>query len=453
MKKLVLSLSSTIVLSGCFAGAQDFPKISLPDMWGQDGQHSQNVTAVEVQSLDNWWKKFGDPALNTLIELAMADSPDRKIAEARILEARGLKRTTRSALFPQIGASASGGRQDQVSSGTDDFYDARFDASYELDIFGVNRKAVNAAEEQIQAREASYHDTTLTLIADVARTYINYRTAQKQSAIAQKNLMIQEKTLELIKVQFEYGEAPRLDVERAETIVNTTKASIPEFERVAENAKLQLTVLTGKLPEELAPVLKDPADIPAHSATAVLMAPAKVLALRPDIRAASKTLAASTSLAESVTATLFPSFSISGFYGISESALTSATSVWSIALGAAVAVLDFGRIEGQIDAARAVESQAYHAYRKTVLAAVVEVETALNDTAKINEQRVSLQSAYDNARQAFELSETLYKEGEISFLDVLDAQRTVNDAEASLIAAEGVQAESVIRLYKSLGVY
>ncbi len=425
--------------------------MNAPQSWS--AYQATLIQTTEAASLKNWWQNFQDPTLDALVELSMTDSPDRLIAESRVLEARGLRRTARSQLLPQIGASATGGRQDNATAPVDDYYEATFDASFEIDIFGKNRNAYTAANKQIESLEARYHDVTLTLIAEIARSYISYRAFQKQASIAGKNLQIQEKTLELIRKQKEFGEAPQLDVERAETLVNTTRASIPEFERQAQNAKLQLTVLTGTMPENLAPVLATPAGIPGSSAKAVLLAPAEVLALRPDIRAASANLEANTDLAESATAALFPTFSIGGFFGVAENVLTGSSTIWNTALNAAVSLLDFGAIEGRIDAARAREAQAYQLYRKTVLEAVTEVETALSDTAHINQRQASLQKAYENAARALTLSQTLYREGEISFLDVLDAQRTVNEADSALVTAEAAQAESLVRLYKSLGVY
>ncbi|MFK7839511.1 MAG: efflux transporter outer membrane subunit [Bdellovibrionales bacterium] len=451
MTKFGLLLLSSVMLSGCFTGSPNFPTLNMQKIWGSE--NNQTIEIVEHTALKKWWLGFNDPVLNTLIDYSMSDSPDRLIAAARISEARGVRRTARSNLLPQIGASLLGGRQDNGVIGADNYYDAAFDASFEIDVFGKNRKNLNAADAQIEALEAQYQDVTLTLVAEVTRSYIGYRAFQKQNIIAKKNLEIQEKTLDLIRQQFEFGEAPRLDVERSENLVNTTRSSIPEFKRLADNARLQLIVLTGQLPDTLLSILSETADIPGASVRTVLMTPADVLTIRPDIRAASANLEANTKLAESVTAELLPNFTISGFYGIAENALTNSTSVWNIALGAAVSLLDFGRIEGRIDAARAREVQAFQLYRKTILEAVSEVETALTDIAHINEQRVSLQKAYQNADQAFMLSESLYREGEISFLDVLDAQRTVNEADSALITAEAAQAESLVRLFKSLGVY
>ena len=452
MKKYYLLLSSTFLLSGCLTGANNFSDVKFPSLWGSS-ENVKQVEVVEAKALKNWWLKFEDPTLDTLINAAMIDSPDRLIAEARILEARGVKRSTRSFLFPQIDLSSNRGRKDDAITPPDNHYDIGFDASFEIDVFGKNRKNLDAADAQIMALEAQYHDVTLTLIAEIARSYITYRGYQKQSAIAHKNLDIQQQTLTLIEQQFEFGEAPKLDVERAKTIVNTTRSSIPEFERLADTARLQLSILTGTLPEHLSATLSKPAGIPRGSADPILMAPTEVLSIRPDVRAASATLSANTALTESATAELFPTFTLSGFFGITESALTSSTTIWNTAIGAAVSALDFGRIEGLIDTARAREVIAYQNYRRTILNAVNEVETALSDASYINEKRVSLDQAFKSAETAFKLSETLYKQGEISFLDLLDAQRTVNEADAALVSAESAHSESLVRLYKSLGVY
>lgn len=259
--------------------------------------------------------------------------------------------------------------------------------------------------------------------------------------------------MKLIREQRKFGESPQLDVERAENIVNTTRASISEFKRSAAHAGLQLSVLTGRLPEQLTSLLKETKQVPKANERHVLLEPAQALTLRPDIRAAHANLIANTSLAESTTAELFPTFTIGSFFGVAKNFFTSPTTLWNIMAGAAVSVLDFGRIEGRIDAAQAREIQAYQSYRKSILRAVTEVEVALSDLANIKQQLVSLQKAYKNADEALHLSQILYREGEISFLDVLDSQRTVNESESAVITAEATQAESLIRLYKALGVY
>lgn len=449
--KYLAAFSCLFVLSGCFATGKDYSEPAKPESW--NAYQSSIIQKTEAQALKSWWERFDDPALNALITLTLNDSPDRRIAEARILEARGVRRTARSSLFPQINGVAEAGREDDGMNDSNNFYEAGFDASFEIDVFGANRNEASARAKQVQALEAEYHDVTLSLVAEVARVYINYRAFERQVDIAQKNLSIQTQTLDLIRNLRDLGEAPQLDVERAENLVNTTRSSIPEFQRLADNARLQLTVLTGNLPKAIHNIVDAPSDIPGAGVEPVLIAPAEILAIRPDIRAAAFNFAANTDLAESATAEIFPTFTVGGFFGIADNAVINSASIWNVVAGAAVALLDFGRIEGQIDAARAREAQAYEQYRRTVLGAVTDVETALTDYTRINEQRISLQKAFDNADRALQLSQALFREGEISFLDVLDAQRTVNEADSTLITAESAQAESLVRLYKSLGVY
>ncbi|MEM7651038.1 MAG: TolC family protein [Pseudomonadota bacterium] len=450
MRRLIL-LPLSLLLSGCFAGQLEMADFKGPSLWQNASDVESLDTPVDVQALENWWHNFNDPVLSALVEKALEVNPDLLIAEARVLEARGLRRTARSSFFPQIGATGVGGREKGLFAQAADTYDVRFDASYEIDLFGRVRNNASASQNTLFARKAEYDYAGLTLVAEVARSYIDMRANEKQLAIALDNLETQEKTLELIQNLRDFGESPQLDVERAETLVNTTRASVPEFKRLAENARLRLAVLTGSVPEGLMDV-SGSSEIPGSDVAPVLMAPAKILAQRPDIRAAASNLAARTDLAEAATAEIFPTFSLGGFYGAAESGFASTTQIWQIALNAAVSVLDFGRIAGQIDAARAREKEAFEQYRKTVLEAVSDVETSLNNYAKADEQSFSLFQAYENADAAFNLSTQLFTEGEISFLDVLDAQRTLNDTQSALVTAEAARASALIALYKSLGV-
>lgn len=449
MKKFMV-LSSALILTGCVSADSVFPVLQGPEFWR--GEKTTGVEIVTPDALQHWWLNFGDADLNMLVDKALEGNPDRRIAAARIAEARGLRRSAFAQLTPQFGFSASKGRDKTQQSEAGDFYDAQFDASYEIDLFGKNRSNLKASEASIEAAMADYENVSLSLIAEVTRTYIDMRANQKQAAIARKNLEIQEKTLVLIRQLKNSGENPQLDVERSETLVNTTQASIPQFERLAENARLRLDVLTGQIPGTLSILRYPEAKIPGSEVDPVLLAPAELLALRPDIRAAAANLAMRSHLTDYTIASIFPTISIGGFFGVAESALADSTSIWNIALGAALSKLNFGRVEGQINAAKAREVQAYELYRKTVLEAVLDVETALNDYAKGNDRLVSLTQAYINADNAFSLSQDLFNEGEISFIDILDAQRTLNAAQSAMVEAEAAQVQALIALYKAMGV-
>lgn len=497
IRRFLLSSASVLVLSGCgmpYSGlwSEGFEPMKAPPLWqaplAQDVQSGEDadkadtdaaedeggkptnivpdaakkVATVQLadtrEALQGWWQGFDDSALNRLIDTAMRQSPDRELAAARIEEARGLRRTARAGLLPNVGASASEGREDTGLYGANDVSSAGFDASFEIDLFGKNRLKAKAQQKNLEALTAQYHDVTLSLIAEIARNYSEYRAYEKQVAIARDNLKLQQDTLDLIKAQQSLGEAPQLDVERAENQVNTTRASISEYQRLSDAARLGLGALVGAMPEAVSALLQQSEDaplaaVPGADIAPLLMMPADVIAQRPDVQAAWAQLQAQGALADSKAAEYFPSISLSGFFGVAESALFSSTTVWDVALGAAVSVLDFGRLEGEVDAARSREKQAYETYRKTLLSAVAEVETALSDYAHIHARRVSLGKAFGNADRALALSRDLYNEGEVSFLDVLDAQRTRNQANSSLIAAEMAQAQSLIRLYKAFGIY
>lgn len=450
-KQFLLATGSAFILSGCVLSGTESSSMTIPKSWVSNDP-SNIIENADISKLKNWWRKFNDKNLNQLIEIALENNPDRVIAQSRITEARAIRKTTQSSLFPEISLRADGGRKNTGQT-IDNFYEAGFDASFEIDVFGINRNKVNAEDAQIDALKAQYHDTILTLITEVIRVYTDFRAAQKQITIAEKNRTIQQETLTLIRQQYDVGEIPLLDVERSEALVNTTEASIPEFKRQAENSRLQLTTLTGALPKNIIHILNTSMDVAALKIDPILLSSASVLRNRPDIRASIATLAQATSLRQSIAASILPTFSISGFYGIAENPAFNSTNIWTLAGGTAVSLLNFGRIQGQINATKEREKQAFELYRKNILNAVVEVETALVDYTRLNTRGLSIQKAYENANNALALSQKLYTEGEISFIDLLDAQRTLNTADSARVSSEQLQVQSIIRLYKSLGVY
>lgn len=455
MFKHITTLALCALLVSCETSSLDIAKLSPPSSWQKS--NADQIETVTPENLRAWWRRFDEPVLNNLVETALENGPDRNIAAARIAEARGLRRSARSLLFPTLDTSGSYGRQDTGfggADGIDTFYDAGFDASYEIDLFGKNRNNSKASLFNLFQREAEYDDVSITLAAEVTRTYIEHKRALKRILISRRNVESQQRTVDLVRKLKEFGEAPQLDVERAENLLNTTRAQIPEAERLAENARLRLAVLTGQLPENVILEKYDTAEyLLAADVVPVLMAPVDVLSLRPDIRASALALEQASALSASTIATIFPTISLSGFYGISDGAFVSSSTVWDIAINAAVNLIDFGRIEGRIDAAKARESEAFEQHRKTVLQAVADIETALIDYTKHAEREQILREAYFNAKKSAELTDLLYNEGESALIDLLDVQRQLNTADLALTGAVADKAESLVRLYKALGVY
>lgn len=442
----ILLIFVAIVLSGCTTPTQQFDSPAHPNGWVNSAAED-----TSPDQLAGWWKRFDDPVMNRLVDMALKDNPDLAIAAARIEEARGILRSTRGTLFPSLTGTANGGRQETIAGAPDRFFQAGFDAAYEVDLFGKNRNATTASELDVEALQASERAARISLVAEVARTLALYRAANKNLSLARKNANIQRGTMDLVTRQFEVGEAPRLDVERARSQFQSTRASIPEFERQSMNAAIALTGLTGAMPQDVQAILQQGTRIPAADASPVLIQPATILNNRPDVRAAQLALAAAQARTRVAMAEAFPSLTLSGFFGVAETGLINATDIWTLAAGSALSLIDFGRIEGQIDAAEAREIQAYQNWRRTVLTTVQEVETALNDHATLSRRHQDLIRAYDAAAEAFFMAQDLFKAGEVSFLDVLQAQGDLNAADMALVGAELAKAESIIRLYKALG--
>ena len=446
-------LAALLPLSACTVGdiTQHLPDIA-PSWAAHDAVKAQPVPA---SGLHEWWKQFNDPSLTWLIETTLKENPDVRLAAARIEEARGLEKSSFAALFPSIDASADASRQRSsfFKPMVGNTQNAGFDASYEIDLFGKNRDASRAADSATIAFAKDYDWVKLSMAAEVTRTYVLMRAAEKQIILAERNLETEKDTLALVQRQRKAGGSSDFDVDRTALQVNQSAAHIADYKRHKETYALALITLTGVTTQELAPHLGAAGDIPGIDLSAIADTPANVIARRPDIAAANARLAQATSLKESQAAAIFPTLSISGMYGISKTLLVDTANAWSITGNAAVNLIDFGRIQGQIDAASAREVEAYETWRKAILQGLQDVESSLTSVSRIHEQRIALNKAKGNAASAVKLAQLRYRAGDSSLLDVLDAQRQQIDADSALIDAEGNYVTSIVALYKALGQY
>lgn len=447
-----LGFLALLSLSAC---APDLQRndVATPSFWSSNKKSPAPI--VEAGELKEWWKGFHDEQLNWLVDQALNNSPDVKIAAAKIAEARGVEKSTKSSLFPQLTASAGAQRSRStfVAPVVGNSNNAGFDASYEVDLFGKNRNAASAADAASRAAGGEYDWVKLSLIAEVARNYSEMRAAEKQITLMQESLKTQKETNNLVTKQRDAGGTSSFDVERSALLVNQLEARISDYRRLKEVDALSLITLTGLSADEIKAHTQDTSKIPALDIKPAIIAPAAVLAGRPDIIAANARLEQATSLKQSDAASIFPSVNIAGMYGVAESVLVSSTTVWSFGASTAVSLLDFGRIQGRIDASSAREVQAYESWKKTVLQAVQDVETSLTNVSHLQEQRISLKKTKDHAATSLKLAKIRYHEGDVSLLDVLDAERQVIEADNQLINAESLYSASVIGLYKALGQY
>jgi outer membrane protein, multidrug efflux system len=468
--KSVASLTCALVwVSGCAVGAQYVrPDISLPEAFRD---MPAEVTTDSIDPLERWWTAFRDPALDSLVTRAVAGNLDLQIAAARVREARAARGIAAAAALPQVGAFANYGRTQRSDSippfkqtsglaspfGSRDqnLFEAGFDASWELDIFGGVRRDKEAALAQVQATEEARRAVLVTLLADVARNYIELRGAQRRLAILAETLRSQQDTLDLVRVRAAAGLATELDVAQADGLVSSTTARRPGIVRLAGEAAHRLAVLVGEGPDALMDELASPAAIPPVPPEIPATLPSDLLLRRPDLRQAEREVAAATARVGVARADLFPRFAIFGGFGRRSEELGDFglldSQFWSVIPGVRWPILSGGRIRANIRVHDARLEQASVEYEQAILTALREVASALLAHARERDRQESLRAAIAADRRALEVSLERYRGGVESFLSVLDAQRSVYAADDALAESERNLALTLVAVYKSLG--
>ena len=458
---LILSLCLAI-LNGCMVGPNfKRPQPTMPAGWAGATDEFRPVTPAE-EELARWWTLFDDPTLDSLIEQAVESNLDLKQAEARIRQARAARGVAASGIGPTADTTAayqrsgSGGGTGGKSEGNiSNHYQAGFDAGWELDIFGGVRRAIEAADADLQAAQETRRDVLVTLTAEVARNYIDLRAFQERIVIARQNLETQKHSAALTRQRFQAGFVGALDVANADAQVATTTSLIPLLEASARQTLYSLSVLLGRDPAALVRELSPAEAIPLASPSIPLGVPSDLLRRRPDIRRAEAEIHAATARIGVATADLFPRFTISGSAGVSASDFSSwfdwASRIWSFGPSLNWNLFDMGRTRSNIEQQRALQDQSLITYQQTVLAALQEVENALIASTKEEEHRRALREAVAANRKAVGLATTLYTQGNTDFLNVLDAQRSLFASEDALIQSTGNVSTDLVAIFKALG--
>ncbi|MBS1159445.1 MAG: efflux system, outer rane lipoprotein, NodT [Proteobacteria bacterium] len=456
-----LSLSALLVLNGCsllpMVGPDyQLPSFSLPAFWSTTPTTAATAPASELAS---WWRQLDDPLLDRLIDEALAGSVDLKLAQSRLQQARASREQAVSGLFPALTASAGASRNKSSSAistlPTRTLYDAGFDASWEIDLFGGTWRGVEAATAELAASQASLHNVRVSLLAEVAQNYVELRAFQHRLAIARDNLASQSETVQITEWRNQAGLASSSDVEQARTSREQTRASIPDLEIGRVAAENRLAVLLGKNPGALHGELAEMKDFPPVPASVGAGIPADVLRQRPDLIVAERTLAAETARLGQKQAQRFPSLNLGGSFGwqaYSFGALGGSDTLMRAISGTLAATLfDGGRLRSAVAIQSAVQEQALLSYQSGVLGALEEVENALTAYAASRERLEARQAAAEAARNAASLARNLYQSGLTDFQKVLETERTRLSAEDSLATAQGNRLTSLITLYKALG--
>lgn len=458
---LALGVLTALTLSACAVGPEyDTPAVTLPGHWGPTAKRAEPAPQLKA-----WWRRMGDPMLDALMAEAVAGNLDVATAKANVRAARASYRQQVGTLFPQVTGNASGTRGDSgggvspngditVSNGYGQ-YQAGLDASWEIDLFGANRRGVEAAAYNVDAVVNDLDAALLTLVGDVASYYADVRGYQAQIALARRTAASQKETEALTRRKLDAGAASAVDLANASGLVASTEANIPELEASLAAAIHRISVLTGQPPAALMLRLSRVKPIPTPRLPVPRGIPADVLTNRPDVRAAERQLGQTTALIGQAEANRYPSISITGNIDTTGSQLGNlgrASSIsWAFGPTLTVPIFTGGQLKALVDVAEANRDVSFLAYRASVLTALEDVENA---SVSLSQQRLKtgkLTIAVTSYGEAARLSRTLYENGSTSFLDVLTAERSLYSAQTQLIQSRVATTKYYIALNKALG--
>jgi outer membrane protein, multidrug efflux system len=447
---------TSILLAGCVVGPPYRPApVAAPQHW------QETPRGVMELPVGGSRLPVSDSALDALIADALADNLDLRVAAARVREARALRGITASQGKPQIAAGATAAKFQRslavpgFGDRRQDLFDVGFDASWEIDVFGGVRRDIEAALAQVQAADEQRRDVEVSLIAEVARDYVELRGTQRHLDVLDARIETFRQTLSIVRSRATAGLTNDLDVARSEALLEDTLAARPALEFAADAAMHRLAVLIGKQPEELVAPLATHGPIPTVPPQLATGMPLDVIQQRPDVRRAERELAAATARIGVARADLYPRIALLGNFGHrsddTSTLLKSVGGYWLIGPSLQWPLLTGGRVRGQIDAATARRDQAESSYRQTILQALEDVENSLAGYGRDQDERERLDAAVSAESRAVDLAESRYRAGLDSFLAVLDAQRTLRDEEDRLANAQTQVAVSAVALYKALG--
>ncbi|MBC7702404.1 MAG: efflux transporter outer membrane subunit [Rhodoferax sp.] len=439
---LILGACASLVPRHSATAAMD-----VPVQWSSVASPANTVAS----SLGQWWLRFNDPLLVSLVDHALNANNSVLGAQAALRQARALRDVAAGALRPALGSSASA----QHSKQGGNTFAAGLDASWELDIFGANRAALDASAATVDASAASLGEVQVSIAAEVALDYMTLRGAQARLVIANDNLASQQETLQLTQWRQQAGLVTALEAEQARAASEQTSAQLPGLQITIEQTRHALAVLTGQPPAALAAVLEATTPLPQAADDLTLSIPAETLRQRPDVRAAEHQVTAATARVAQAEAARLPDFRLGGSLGLNAlrlGALTNGASVVSSVLASvSMPVFDGGVRRAQVRAQQAGLDQTNAAYRSAILTALKDVEDALIALHEDKERLLRLQNAAGAAGNAALMARQRFGSGLVDFQVVLDTQRTQLSAQDSVASAATDVSADHVRLYKALG--
>jgi outer membrane protein, multidrug efflux system len=469
LTKTLGGYAAVVIVSaaGCVVGPDYHPAgANAPADWIQP---EADGVADRASTPSSWWSSFNDVELDSLIQRAARSNLDLRMAEARLRQARAVRGGTAADFWPSIDASGSYARakqsQNQPLIGAlplppnfpfeYSIYQAGFDASWEIDIFGSKRRALEAATAEWEGAIEARNDAMISLLSEVARNYVELRGSQQRLGIAQRDLELQQEATELTRARFQGGVATELDVTREAALLAAQQSAIPPLETALRSAMYALAVLLGQQPGELVAELSPVANVPPVPPKVPIGLPSDLLRRRPDVRRAERQLAAETARIGVAKAEWFPKISLTGDAGTESVSLSNwfdpGSRFWSIGPSVQWNALDFGRVRAQVRAQTAVQEAALATYQKAVLVSLQEAENAIVAYAQEQNRHRALADEVADNRRSLDMANSLFAAGRVNFLDVLDARRSLYQSDDLLAVSDQAVSLDLIALYKALG--
>jgi NodT family efflux transporter outer membrane factor (OMF) lipoprotein len=471
-----LALAAVAVLSalsGCTVGPnyRGAPPVAENALRSDAFVRAPTTGVAPTRAPNQWWLALDDPQLNDLIDAAFAYNPDLHIAQARLRESRAQLQQQRANALPKVSANAAAPRLRQpdlsvlsaqsASGGSSgggplQFYTAGFDATWEIDLFGGTRRAIEAASAEAEAVNADLADTRVSLAAEVAQAYIDLRDEQQRLALAQRQTEVEQKMLTLTQQRLARGTAADIDIERLTTQVESTRATLMPLDAQVTDSLDRLAVLTGRAPGALDEQLATTAQLPTMPATVATGDPSSLLQQRPDIRAAERRLASSNAQIGEHIADYFPKVTLFGDLGFTASdpghLARKSNFSWVGVPYLQWNVLDFGRTRGSVRAAEASRDEAQARYTKAVLGALQDANSSLSRYGHQREHLITLQKVETSADHSAGLMRQRYSAGVSTLIDLLDTQRQEFTAQQNVVAGQAELLKDFVSLQKSLGL-
>ena len=460
---LLLSVVISLLASGCTMLGPDFqrPDAQVADKWLED---KSRIIKESKTDGAQWWKIFKDPVLDELIRISYAQNLPLQVAGLRVLEARAQLGVVSGSLYPQVqqvqGDLYTGGAPRTAADRYSNSASLGFDASWEVDFWGKFRRSIQSADANLASSIAGYDDVLVSLTGEVARNYVLIRSLEERISLAGKNVKIQKRVMDIVKVQFDNGTVTELDLQQSRTQLYSTKALIPGFQLSMEQAKHSLSILMGMPPGDLNKLLKGSGAIPGAQAEVVVGIPAELLRRRPDIREAEMQAAAQSEQIGIARAELYPSFSLIGDLGWSANSAGGSSigklfesNNYGYTLGPSFSwkILNYGRLKNQVRVQDARLEQLLTSYQNTVLGAAQEVEDAMSGFLNSKVKAQHLKVSVDAAQRALDLSMLQYEEGLVDYNRVLDSTTALTTQQDNYTATRGDVSTYLIAMYKALG--